>query len=89
MIDDLTPVVLTQNVLYRGKNKNVQLRRPGHKILPCGSHGTVVAVWADGKAYEVEFIRPFHCQITIEAVELAPDQSVETLEPVTVSPSIT
>jgi hypothetical protein len=70
MIEDLSPVILTQDILYRGKSGTVAVRRPGHKILPRGSRGTVVGVWADGCAYEVEFMKPFHCLITIEADEL-------------------
>ena len=26
--------------------------------VPAGSRGTIVAIWADGEAYEVEFARP-------------------------------
>lgn len=33
--------------------------------LPAGSHGTVVGIWQDGQAYEVEFTRPFTCLATV------------------------
>lgn len=33
--------------------------------LPAGSHGTVVGIWQGGRAYEVEFTRPFECLVTV------------------------
>lgn len=33
--------------------------------LPAGSHGTVVGIWQGGKAYEVEFTKPFECLVTV------------------------
>lgn len=41
------------------------------ETIPSGSTGTVVAVWAEGKAFEVEFYRPFHAlaTVSIAAVE--------------------
>lgn len=36
------------------------------RVLPAGSCGTVVGTWAEGQAYEVEFLRPF---TALEAVE--------------------
>lgn len=38
--------------------------------LPAGAHGTVVGVWRDGAAYEVEFTRPFACLVTVRAASL-------------------
>jgi len=35
--------------------------------LPAGSHGTVVGVWQGGRAYEVEFVEPFECLVTVPA----------------------
>ena len=34
--------------------------------VPAGSTGTVVGVYRGGVAYEIEFIRPFHCVATVE-----------------------
>ena len=52
----------------------VALRRPREvedgRIVPAGSVGTVVATWAMGKAYEVEFSKPFHALATIEHEDL-------------------
>lgn len=39
--------------------------------LPAGSHGTVVGVWQGGRAYEVEFTRPFACLVTVPPEGLA------------------
>jgi len=33
--------------------------------LPAGSRGAVVGVWRSGRAYEVEFTRPFACLATV------------------------
>jgi hypothetical protein len=38
--------------------------------LPAGAHGTVVGVWRDGAAYEVEFSQPFPCLVTVRAASL-------------------
>jgi hypothetical protein len=38
--------------------------------LPAGAHGTVVGVWLDGAAYEVEFSHPFECLVTVRAASL-------------------
>jgi hypothetical protein len=38
--------------------------------LPAGAHGTVVGVWRDGAAYEVEFTQPFACLVTVRAASL-------------------
>ena len=40
------------------------------RTLPAGSTGTVVAVYADSEAYEVEFDTPFHAVVTLEAADL-------------------
>ena len=34
--------------------------------LPAGSFGTIVHVYKGGRAYEVEFERPFHCVLTLD-----------------------
>lgn len=39
--------------------------------LPAGSTGTIVGVWADGEAYEVEFTKPFHAVVTVTAPKLS------------------
>ncbi len=51
----------------------VALARPVEaegRVLPAGSVGTVVHVYPDEKAYEVEFIRPFHAVATVEAAAI-------------------
>lgn len=40
--------------------------------VPAGSVGTVVAVWAHGAAYEVEFVRPVQELATVRADGLRP-----------------
>lgn len=42
------------------------------RSLPVESKGTVVGIWADGAAYEVEFMNPFHAVATIPAPKLSP-----------------
>lgn len=41
--------------------------------VPAGSHGTVVAVYGGGKAYEVEFARPVigNCTLHADALRAA------------------
>jgi len=43
----------------------------GGQWLPSGSRGTVVAAYADGVGYEVEFEQPFHAVVTLSAGDLA------------------
>ncbi len=38
--------------------------------LPKGAQGTVVAAYADGQGYEVEFHKPFHAVVTLSANDL-------------------
>lgn len=33
--------------------------------IPIGSTGCVVGVWGGGAAYEVEFVEPFPCVVTL------------------------
>jgi hypothetical protein len=40
------------------------------QVLPAGTAGTVVAVYADGAAYEVEFESPFHAVVTLELTDI-------------------
>ena len=52
----------------------VSLTRPVEaegRLLPAGSTGTVVHVYPDECAYEVEFNRPFHAVATVEADAVA------------------
>jgi hypothetical protein len=47
----------------------VSLARPvtvQEGVLPPGSTGTVVHVYPEERAYEVEFVRPFHALATVE-----------------------
>jgi hypothetical protein len=39
--------------------------------LPAGSRGVVMATYADGLAYEVEFEEPRHLVLTLEDADLA------------------
>jgi hypothetical protein len=39
--------------------------RDGDKVIPEGATGAVVFVYRDGKGYEVEFEKPFHCVVTV------------------------
>jgi hypothetical protein len=51
----------------------VSLARPVEtegRVLPAGSVGTVVHVYPEEKAYEVEFVRPFHTVATVEATAI-------------------
>lgn len=41
------------------------------RLLPAGTPGTVVAAYADGGGYEVEFFEPFHAVATLEADDLS------------------
>lgn len=43
-----------------------QRTRDGRRV-PQGSSGTVVEVLGQGRAYTVEFARPFHALVTVEA----------------------
>ena len=51
----------------------VSLRHPVNidgRILPTGTKGTVVAAYADGVGYEIEFFRPFQAMVTLKAGDL-------------------
>jgi hypothetical protein len=39
-------------------------------VLPAGTRGVVMATYADGLAYEVEFEKPHHVVITLEGADL-------------------
>ena len=47
-----------------------QARACDGRVLPEGTTGTVVFVYRDGAAYEVEFEEPFHCVVTLNRDEL-------------------
>ena len=54
---------------------DVVLAAPVHvasagRDLPAGARGTVVGVWRNGAAYEVEFTHPFACLVTLRAMSL-------------------
>lgn len=52
----------------------VSLARPvaaDEGVLPVGATGTVVHVYPNERAYEVEFIKPFHTLATVESFEIA------------------
>jgi hypothetical protein len=52
---------------------DVALARPVQEdgqLIPEGARGVVVAAYADGLAYEVEFERPFHAVVTLEQADI-------------------
>ena len=55
---ELSVVALTRAVEIEGQ------------LLPAGALGTVVAAYGDGNGYEVEFERPFHAVVTLQAGDL-------------------
>ncbi len=55
---ELSVVALTRAVDVEGQS------------LPEGALGTVVAAHGDGVGYEVEFERPFHAVVTLQAGDL-------------------
>lgn len=57
-IEDLSRVVLCRDVVSEGRR------------LPAGSAGTVVGVYRNGAAYEVEFTTPFHTVATVDAAAI-------------------
>jgi len=55
---ELSVVALTRAVEVEGQS------------LPEGTLGTVVAAYGDGVGYEIEFERPFHAVVTLQACDL-------------------
>ena len=55
---ELSVVALTRAVDVEGQ------------LLPEGALGTIVAAYGDGVGYEVEFERPFHAVVTLQAGDL-------------------
>jgi hypothetical protein len=55
---DFTQVALLRSVDVQGVH------------MPKGAHGVVMAAYADGLAYEVEFDEPRHVVLTIESRDL-------------------
>lgn len=55
VISELTRVALVTDYLDADTGRS----------LPAGSRGTVVGIWAKGRAYEVEFTEPFACLATV------------------------
>ena len=52
----------------------VSLARPlsiEETFMPEGAKGVIMATYADGKAYEVEFDHPIHAVLTVEDKDLA------------------
>jgi hypothetical protein len=45
-------------------------KRIGSQDLPAGSKGTIVYLYENASAYEVEFLKPFHAVLTLERSEL-------------------
>jgi len=41
-------------------------------VLPEGATGAVVFAYRDGIGYEVEFVEPFHCVVTVERDDIRP-----------------
>jgi len=57
-IPDFTEVTLKRAVDVQGVH------------LPAGTHGVVMAAYADGLAYEVEFEAPKHAVLTVEGRDI-------------------
>jgi hypothetical protein len=57
-ISEFTEVTLKRAVHVRGVD------------VPVGAHGVVMAAYADGLAYEVEFETPKHIVLTLEGTDL-------------------
>jgi len=54
----------------------VALRRPVEGkagVLPEGGKGTIVHVYRDGEHYEVEFVEPFACTVTLRRADIHPE----------------
>ncbi len=48
-----------------------------HRVLmPKGARGVIMAAYADGLAYEVEFDEPHHVVLTLEEKDLLVEQGV-------------
>ena len=63
-----------ERVMTHPELSMVSLTRPVEadgRLLPSGSTGTVVHVYPDERAYEVEFNRPFHAVATVDADAIA------------------
>jgi hypothetical protein len=56
--EEFTRVILTHPVEVQGVS------------MPAGASGVIMAAWADGMAYEVEFESPHHVVLTIEGADL-------------------
>jgi hypothetical protein len=41
-------------------------------LIPAGTEGTIVGIWRDGAAYEVEFAQPPGALATVASDDLAP-----------------
>lgn len=41
------------------------------RVLPADARGAVVAIWAAGEAYEVEFVEPFPVVVTVTGSKLS------------------
>jgi hypothetical protein len=60
-VPELSVVALTHSVPARDG-----------RILPEGATGTVVLAYRDGAGYEVEFVKPFHCLVTVKRDDIRP-----------------
>src|ERR1700761_3159823 len=69
-IIERSKVILTQNVLYRTKGGPDKLIRPGHKTIPRGTIGTVMAISDEGKSFQVEFTAPVAGVLSVNAPEI-------------------
>ena len=59
-IPELSMVALTHSAECEGKT------------LPEGSRGAVVFAYRDGVGYDVEFVEPFHCVVTVDRDDIRP-----------------
>jgi hypothetical protein len=58
VFEEFTEITLSRSVDVQGMH------------MPAGARGVIMAAWADGRAYEVEFETPRHVVLTIEDADL-------------------
>jgi hypothetical protein len=56
----------------------VPVRADGEHCIPAGSTGTVVGIWGEGRAYEVEFTEPVPALATVEPHQISGHMPYDT-----------
>ena len=67
LMDDARPVLTEHSIAML----SLPFTLDDGRTLPAGSAGAVVGIWGEGKAYEIEFIEPFHAVVTVPARRLS------------------